>query len=178
MGSELSTQRSFSRSEAGTARMVNQLDLSIARLRLFLAEVESREGQVRTLQRQLRDQLERVIGFALYKEPTLDRTLNLMEDIEQRAESAEHLAQRLGRLETRVRAELESLQLTRDVQNAKNELAFLEAQRAQMSSGPQGGSPDLTAPSLADLEADIRRLQTVIHDASERAAQRVAAPKQ
>src|SRR5439155_5816929 len=155
MGSELSTQRSFSRSEAGTARRVNQLDLSIARLRLFLVEIESRAGQVHTLQRQLRDQLERVIGFALYKEPTLDRTLNLMADVEQRAEATEQLAQRLGRLETRVRAELESLQLTRDVQNAKSELAHLEAQRAQLTGQELNELGEAAGPSMADVEADI-----------------------
>lgn len=160
--------------------MANQLDATIARLRLFLAEIEARDVQVQALQRQFRDQLERVITFALYREPSLDQTLTMMADVEQRAEAADELARRLGHLRARVRAEVESLQLTKDVEGAKSELALLEARKAEREAqlAVEAEEADqAVAESLEELEGDIRRLQALIHEASERAAQRVVGQK-
>lgn len=161
--------------------MVNQLDATIARLRLFLAEIEARERQVQVVRRQFRDQVERVISYALYRDGTLDQTLAMMADVEQRRRDAEELFERLGDLHARVEAELESLQLTKDVEGAKSALAELEARRARLEAWDEGsqavrlkGSAYL---SLEDITAEIRRLRTLINQASERAAQRVVSRK-
>lgn len=155
---------------------MGQLDQSIARLRLFLAEIEVREAQVQTMRRQFRDQLERVITFALYRERSLDQTLAMMADIEQRGQATEQMAQQLGRLHARVDAELESLQLTKGVEDAKAELAELEARRAQLEAPLLGltGEAQAPLPTIEELEAEIRRLQSLINEASERALQTLA----
>lgn len=155
---------------------MNQLDQSIARLRLFLVEIEAREAHVQGVRRQFRDQLERVITHALYRGPSLDQALAMMADVEQRGQATEQLAQHLGRLHARVEAELESLQLTKNVEDAKTELAELEARKAQLEASgvgivEAGGS---SLPSLDGLRAEIRRLQSLINEAGERALQTLA----
>lgn len=156
---------------------VGQLDQSIARLRLFLAEIEAREAQVQGMRRQFRDQLERVITFALYREPSLDQTLAMMSDVEQREQTTEQLAQHLGRLHARVEAELESLQLTKGVEDAKTELAELEARKAEIEATGLETTGAGSLPSIDELEAEIRRLQSLINEASERAVQTLAAQR-
>jgi hypothetical protein len=154
---------------------VNQVDVSIARLRLFLADIDRRERDLRTLRRQFREQMERVITFALYREPSVEQTLTMMGDVDQRGQTVEQSLQYLGHLRARVEAELESLQLTKGIEAAKLELAELEARRAEVAAagldeaaGPQDADG---TPTLEELTAEIRRLQALINEASERAVQ-------
>src|SRR5438093_7576204 len=93
--------------------MVNQGDAAIARLRLFLADIEGKEKQLQAVRRQFRDQMERVIGFALYHEASVDQTISMMGDVNEREREVERMLGHLVRLRDRVQAELESLVLTR-----------------------------------------------------------------
>lgn len=127
-----------------------------------------------SLRRQFQDQQERVIGFALYREPSLDQTLAMMADVDQRGESTEQLARYLGRLHARVVAELQSLQLTRNVEDARAELAGLEVRRARLEDSTASEVAE-EGLSLAEIDAEMRRLQAVIADASARALQTLSA---
>lgn len=127
-----------------------------------------------SLRRQFQDQQERVISFALYREPSLDQTLAMMADVDQRGESTEQLARYLGRLHARVVAELQSLQLTRNVEDARAELAGLEVRRARLEDSTASEVAE-EGLSLAEIDAEMRRLQAVIADASARALQTLSA---
>jgi len=58
--------------------------------------------------------------------------------------------------------ELESLQLTKGVEQAKAELADLQRRQADAAAG--------AAPAPSDLSEEIQRLQNLINEASDRAA--------
>ncbi|MSQ24349.1 MAG: hypothetical protein EXR58_07360 [Chloroflexi bacterium] len=152
---------------------MNQLDMSIARLRLLLKEIEAKEKQIQAARRQFRDQLERVINFALYRDPSLDQTLAMMADVDQRSENTEQIGQHLSRLRARVQSELDSLQLTKSFELAKLELAELEARKVALR---RADSPDSAGAEadVAALDAEIERLRVLINDASERAVETLA----
>jgi hypothetical protein len=155
--------------------MVNQGDAAIARLRLFLADIEGKERQLQVVRRQFRDQMERVVGFALYHEASVDQTVSMMADVEERDQVIERTLGHLLRLRERVQAELESLMLTRGIEAAKAELADLESRRLEIEQRQRAGtvSPGDEAGSdqvaLERLDAEMRRLQSLIHEATDQA---------
>jgi chromosome segregation ATPase len=158
---------------------VQKLDVIIARLRLLLAEVTTKEGQVSGLRRQLREQMNRIVSYSLYGDADLERTLGLMGDVEQRLRDAEIQEQHLGLIRDRVERELESLLLTRGVEQAKSRLGELQQRKAEIErvlggGGMAGGDAAMPPTELAQSEAvlatEIRQLQHEINEASERAA--------
>lgn len=159
---------------------MNQVETSIARLRLSLADIDQQEKQLQTTRRQFRDQMERVISFSLYQETRLEQTLSMMAEVHQRSDSVEQTLRHLGRLRARVVAELESLELTKGIEAAKIELAELENRKAEVEASivsmdvPPDGIEALGLPSLEELAAEIRRIRTLIQEASVRAVQTLA----
>ena len=138
------------------------LDVMIARLRLMLADITAKEGQLEALRQQYREQRKKVLGYALYGDTSLDSSLGLMGDIAERLAETERTLEDLTMIRRKAETELESLQLTKGVEQAKAELA--ELQRRQAS-----GDSD-TGPADRDLDEEIRRLQNLINEASEQAA--------
>jgi hypothetical protein len=165
---------------------VQKLDVMIARLRLLLADTAAKEQQLGTLRRQLRDQLERVVTYSLYGDAEIERSLALMADVEQRLAQADMDSRHLQRIRERAERELESLQLTKGVEEAKARLAALHQQKLQVEKALQGaaapGASTLDLASAAKLrqaesalDEEIRRLQHDINEASERAARSIEA---
>jgi len=161
---------------------VQKLDVIIARLRLLLADVTTKQGQVSGLRRQLRDQMNRIVSYSLYGDADLERTLGLMGDVEQRLRDAEMQEQHLGLIRDRVERELESLLLTKGVEQAKSRLGELQEKKAEIeralgAGGPASGDPSAPATELAQAEQvlanEIRQLQHEINEASERAARSI-----
>jgi hypothetical protein len=150
---------------------VNQGDAVVARLRLFLAAIESREKQLQAVRRQSRDQMERVVGYALYRDATLDQTLAMMSEVDDRAQMADRTLENLGHLRDRVRAELESLLLTRQIEEAKAQLVDLQGRKMELDLTGQGG----TTPELGEVEAEIRRLEALIEEATSQAVRSLSA---
>ncbi len=162
---------------------MQKLDVMIARLRFLLADVAAKERQLTGLRRQLRDQLERVITYTLYGEGELDRSLGLMGDVELRLNQADMRLGHLQRIRERAERELESLLLTKGVEEAKARLAALHRQKVEVDqalaevAAPGASAVDRAAAATllqtdAELAAEIRRLQHDINEASERAAAR------
>ncbi|HZU07782.1 MAG TPA: hypothetical protein VFB73_17590 [Chloroflexota bacterium] len=160
---------------------MQKLDVMIARLRFLLADVAAKETQLTNLRRQLRDQLDRVVTYSLYGDADLERSLSLMTEIQERLDRAESDASHLRRIRERAERELESLLLTKGVEEAKAQLAALHQRKAEIEralaevAAPGAAEIDLaTAASLRqadqELELEIRRLQQDINEASERAA--------
>ena len=175
--------RRESGSSAGKGAIaVQKLDVIIARLRLLLADVTTKQGQVSGLRRQLREQMNRIVSYSLYGDADLERTLGLMRDVEQRLRDAEMQEQHLGLIRDRVERELESLLLTRGVEQAKSRLGELQQRKAEIEralgeAALPGGDEAIPPADLAQADAvlatEIRQLQHEINEASERAARSI-----
>ena len=148
--------------------MVQQIDVTIARLRLLLADVSAKEQQYTSVRQQFRDQLRRAVDYSIYGDGTLDGTLGLMAEIQQRITSAEGTLGDLALIRTRAERELESLQLTKRIEAAKKELRQLLARQAELEQ--EGVLHEDGVP----LVEQIRQLRQQINEASEQAARTIA----
>ncbi len=147
---------------------MQKIDSTIAKLRLLLADVTAKEAQYTLVRQQFRDQLRRSIEYSIYGDSSLDGTLGLMSEIQQRIDSTEGALRDLGLIRTRAERELESLQLTKRIEAAKTELQqLLKRQRELEQDGPSGSESD-------EVRAQIRELRQQINDASEQAARTLA----
>jgi hypothetical protein len=160
---------------------VKKLDAMIARLRFLIADASAKQARFSQLRRQLHDQSERLLTYSLYGDADLDRDLALMRDVAERARQAEMDEAHLTRIRERAERELESLLLTKAVEDAKAQLGRLYERKSQIEhnlarvAGPGAVQVDLAAAAdLKEIEAglasEIRRLQQDINEASERAA--------
>ena len=143
------------------APALKKIDLTIARLRLLLADVTAREAALEEQRRTCREQHNKLINFSLYGDTTLDSVLTMLEDVAERAAAIDARSKSLAAIRKRAETELESLQLTKGIEEAKVLLGELQARQA--------GAVDPAA-----LQGEIARLKTLINEASERAAQTIA----
>ena len=145
---------------------LKKLDITIARLRLLLADVGARERALEDQRRTANDQRAKLITFSMYGDATLDSVLAMLADVDERLAAVEARARSLSAIRKRAEVELESLQLTKGVTEAKVLLQELQAKQA--------GALDPTEPlSPEEIQAEIARLQSLINEASERAAQSI-----
>jgi chromosome segregation ATPase len=148
--------------------LMQKLDVMIARMRLLLADVSARESEVNQLVRQCNLQTEKILSFTLYGEATLDSTLAMMADVQERLDQSERTLQHLQHVRTRLETELESLQLTRRIESLRSELATLQAGGSRVDSTEADSRP-------IDVARRIQELQDEINEASERAARTIGA---
>jgi hypothetical protein len=147
---------------------VQKIDVTIAKLRLLLADVSAKEQQYTGVRQQFRDQLRRSIEYSIYGDGSLEGTLGLMSEIQQRIVSAEGTLRDLGLVRARAERELESLQLTKRIEAAKAELRQLMARQSELE---RAGAPEPTDEPLGE---QIRQLRQQINEASEQAARTLA----
>jgi len=144
--------------------MVHKIDVTIAKLRLLLADVTAKEAQYIAVRQQFRDQLRKAVEYSVYGDSSLDGTLGLMAEIQQRISDAEGTLRDLTLIRTRAERELESLTLTRRIEAAKTELQQLVTRQHELEqAGTLGDDPE-------QLGAQIRQLRQQINEASEQAA--------
>lgn len=143
---------------------MQKIDVTIAKLRLLLADVTAKEQQYTTVRQQFRDQLRRAVEYSIYGDSSLDGTLGLMAEIQQRIDAAEGTLRDLGLIRTRAARELESLQLTKRIEAAKTELQQLMARQRELEQAGTLGSDG------EEIGAQIRQLRQQINEASEQAA--------
>ena len=144
--------------------MVQKIDTTIAKLRLLLADVTAKEAQYTLVRQQFRDQLRRAVEYSVYGDSSLDGTLGLMSEIQQRIASAEGTLRDLGLIRAKAERELESLQLTKRIEAAKTELKQLVERQCELEqTGGDGAAGE-------ELSIQIRELRQQINDASEQAA--------
>jgi hypothetical protein len=133
---------------------------------LLLADISAREKSIEDQRRTCNDQRAKLITFSLYGDSTLDSVLTMLADVEERQASIEATARSLAAIRKRAEVELESLQLTKGIEEAKVLLQQLQARQA--------GDLETAEPlSEAEIQAEIARLQTLINEASERAAKTI-----
>ena len=143
---------------------MQKIDVTIAKLRLVLADVTAKEQQYTTVRQQFRDQLRRAVEYSIYGDSSLDGTLGLMAEIQQRIAAAESTLRDLSLIRARAERELESLTLTRSIEAAKTELQQLVARQRELEQAGTLGSDS------EELSAQIRHLRQQINEASEQAA--------
>ncbi len=148
------------------APALKKIDLTIARLRLLLAEVTAREAALVDQRRTCSEQHHKLITFSLYGDSGLDSVLAMLADVQERLSHIDAIARALAAIRERAANELESLQLTKAIEEAKVLLKELQARQAAQLDASDALSP-------AEIQVEIARLRTLINEASERAAQNI-----
>jgi hypothetical protein len=149
------------------APALKKIDITIARLRLLLAEVTAREGAQEEQRRTCREQHNRLVTVGLYGDSSLDSVLAMLADVQARLAHIDAKSRSLAAIRKRAENELESLQLTKGIEEAKVLLHELQAKQA----GPIDAAEPL---SPTEIQTEIARLRSLINEASERAAQNIA----
>lgn len=143
---------------------MQKIDVTIAKLRLLLADVTAKEAQYTAVRQQFRDQLRKAVEYSIYGDSSLDGTLGLMAEIQQRITDAEGTLRDLDLIRKRAERELESLTLTRRIEAAKTELQQLLNRQTELEQAGTDGA------EREELGAQIRELRQQINEASEQAA--------
>src|SRR6266851_5469612 len=112
------------------------------------------------------EQHNKLITFSLYGDSSLDSVLAMLGDVQERLSHIDATARALAAIRKRAENELESLQLTKGIEEAKVLLHELQARQAAAMDSADALSP-------AEIQAEIARLRSLINEASERAAQNI-----
>jgi len=147
---------------------VQKIDVTIAKLRLLLADISAKEQQHTAMLRQFREQQRRAVEYGIYGDNSLEGTLGLMDEIRQRMTATEATLGDLGLIRSRAERELESLQLTRRIEAARTELQTLLTRQRELGEGNDDGS------ERTELAGQIRELQQQSNEASEHAARTIS----
>src|SRR5215471_12638532 len=109
---------------------LGKIDITIARLRLLLADVSARERGLEDQRRTCREQHNKLVTFSMYGDSSLDSVLAMLADVQERVAHIEATGQALAAIRKRAEIELESLQLTKGIEEAKVLLQELQAKQA------------------------------------------------
>ena len=137
---------------------VSRLEQAMATLRLGLAEMRNREGQLDDQISQFTTQLRRLPRQVVYGKTSLDASLAAMGEIEERLEDAEANRRRLLQIKKTATQELEALELLKRVDEAKFRLADLKKTAASESE---------------EVQSEIRQLEQFIAASSRQAEQAI-----
>src|SRR5919198_3236980 len=88
------------RAPAG-APALKKIDLTIARLRLLLADVTARETALEEQRRTFREQHNKLITFSMYGDSTLDSVLAMLADVQERLTHIDATSQSLAAIRKR-----------------------------------------------------------------------------
>ena len=137
---------------------ISQLEQAMATLRLGLAEMGNKEGQLDAQINQFLTQLHRLPRQVVYGQTSLDASLTAMGEIEERLEDAVANRRRLLEIKKTASEELEALQLLKRVDEARSRLASLKKN---------------AKPDDEDARLEIRRLEEFIAASSRQAEQAI-----
>ena len=135
-----------------------QMQQAISRLRLLLASVRAKDDELEALARQFQRQLARAPRYAVQGGNPLEITLNLMGEIQERLDNVERQRKHLASIRGQAEAELQALNITERIAQAKSELSELRS------------SAHASHPETARRIAELRRF---IEEASIRAGQAI-----
>ena len=140
---------------------ISQLEQAMATLRLGIAEMRAREEQLDAQINQFQTQLRRLPRQVVYGQTSLELSLTAMGEIEERLEEAVASRRRLLAIKKTATQELEALQLLQRVDEARSKLASLKKKGL------------LEAPSVGDVQEEIRQLEGFIAANSRQAEQAI-----
>ncbi len=140
-----------------------QIREATAKLRMLLAEIRGREEQMDAMIRQFNTQLSRMPRQAAYGRASLDAALNSMNEVQERLDYAKATREHLLAIKQQVTAELEALQITQQVEAAKESLGQLKAKQTSQE-------------ILTEAEqSEVRRLEGFIAEYSKVAERAITA---
>jgi hypothetical protein len=154
-------------SSPAPAPALKKLDVTIARLRLLLADVTAREAAYEEQRRTCREQHNKLVTFSLYGDSSLDSVLAMLAEVQERLAHLEARSRSLAAIRKRAENELESLQLTKGIEEAKVLLHELQAKQAAPLDAADALNP-------TEIQTEIARLRSLINEAAERAAKTIA----
>ena len=173
---------------------MQELEKRIGLLRILLADVAGKQVQLADMERQYRGQLTRIVEFVVYREGDVGNALALMTDVQTKLDEVTQTVAHLEMIATKGTMELEVLLLTKRVAEARSQLTQLEERQQELASRLVGlsGADRAASPTVADdaaemddirgiydeVESEISRLNTLITEASERAARTVQGKSQ
>jgi hypothetical protein len=109
---------------------MRKLDETIANLKLALSTIETKEQGLLQAERQSGLQYRRIINFTLYEGGDLERALQMMDEVGQRTDYARSALAHLRQIKERAEDDLRAMLLTKTIEDAKAELADLQAKQA------------------------------------------------
>ncbi len=172
---------------------MHKIDITIARLRLLLAEIGGRMEALANTRHQYQEQIAHLVNLTVHGEAGVDRALSMLLDIDTRMEQLGRQEHYLETIRARARRELDSLQLTKLVEETRARLTTLRQRQAQLQERPpapqalpedrtegararyEGSGAQNIQDDLIGLEREIRRLEALIADASGAAAKSLSA---
>src|SRR5579859_7614832 len=98
-------------SSPAPAPALKKIDLTIARLRLLLADLTARDAALEDQRRTCREQHHKLVTFSLYGDSTLDSVLAMLADVDERLAHVEARSRSVAAIRKRAENDLESLQL-------------------------------------------------------------------
>jgi chromosome segregation ATPase len=171
---------------------MQELEKRIGLLRLLLADIQGKQAQLREMEEQYQAQLTRIVEFVVYREGDVANALSLMSEVQSKLDEVVQTAGHLKLVRERSEMELDVLVLTKRVTEARSQLAELESRQQELvkrlSHLPSSGEPEVSeAPEyeghkddmrqihdeVAEVEHEISRLNSLITEASERAARTI-----
>ena len=100
---------------------------AMSKLRMALAAIRDKERELDGLRRQFQRQLARTRTHAIYGASSLDASLGIMDEVQERLDHVEMRRQHLDSIKKRAQEELAALELTNKIEKAKVELKTLKA---------------------------------------------------
>src|SRR5437764_9203065 len=149
---------------------MHKLDLTIARLKLLLADVGAKRNALAATRHQYQDQIARLVPFAVHEDAGVDRTLAMMREVDARLQELVRQERYLEAIRAKAQFELESLQLTKLIEETRAQLAVLRQRQREAGARHTDGDSD-----PAWLAGEIRLLEEVIAEASGAAAKSISA---
>lgn len=168
---------------------MQEIGKRIGLIRLLLADIQSKEAQLKEMEGQYRAQLARIVDFVVYRDGDVANALSLMSEVQGKLDEVVQTERHLKVIEEKANSELEVLVLTKRVSEAHSQLAELEKRQRELSNrlngldnagGEQAALPDWEREQVTDIrsineevgevEAEIQRLHVLITETSERAA--------
>ena len=148
---------------------MHKLDLNIARLKLLLADITAKREALEATRQQYQEQIARMVSFTIHEDVPVERSLAMIMDVDVRLLELTRQQHYLDLIRTRAQRELDSLQLTKLIEETRAQIAVLQLQ--QVEEDTMHGA-DWTG--LAWIAGEIRRLEGVIAAASEAAAKSIS----
>jgi hypothetical protein len=174
---------------------MQELEKRIGLLRLLLADIQGKESQLGEMEEQYRAQLSRIVDFVVFREGDVANALSLMAEVQGKLAEVEQTTGHLRMVQERAALELDALLLTKRVAEARSQLAELEARQHELverlshlpggeviiseATGFEGQIDDIRVihDEVEDVAREISRLNSLITEASERAARTIQAGK-
>jgi septal ring factor EnvC (AmiA/AmiB activator) len=174
---------------------MQELEKRIGLLRLLLADIQSKQAQVTEMEDQYKAQLARIVDFVVYREGDVANALSLMSEVQSKLDEVLQTADHLKMVQERARTELDVLVLTKRVAEARSQLAELEGRQQELAQRlshlPNSGVEVSEATGfearmdemnhiqdeVAEVANQIARLNSLITEASDRAARTIQVGK-